>query len=485
MDSSLINLNEIDDFEIASAVNCDIEELASHLTLKDNDLKILCQNIRSVYANLDDLNLNISTLNTSPDIIILTECRLNLDKLTPTLNNYISCSTIHNLNQNDGVVTYIKNDVIVTDLREIRLDHASCIQIETYGTVILAIYRSPSNNDAGPFLNSLNLHLETLKSYKNIVVTGDINIHLIRHENEKPHVRDNRLSYLNMLSMHGIMPGHQFPTRYGSCLDHFMLKIQTGTMSAQIAVLNTSITDDSMIFLNLSDQTATKECKKIKTVIDFNNALLTLAKKNLSEILLCNDPDSVVKQLINKITESLIENTRIVRITKLKRVLKPWITPGILRCIRNRNKMQKKLRTDPQNEISRISYKRYRNYCNNLIKKLKRRYSYQREQLANSTKNSKNLWKSIKSIANLNKRKTDNLKLLNIRPSPAETVNHVNNYFVGIGRDLAENIISNSSLSTKVKSPTDMPEVPWLGQYNHTFFKIGLFRGGTGCYSPN
>lgn len=36
--------------------------------------------------------------------------------------------------------------------------------------------------------------------------------------------------------------------------------------------------------------------------------------------------------------------------------------------------MQKTLRRDPSNEILKITFNRYRNYCNNLLKKLKRKY---------------------------------------------------------------------------------------------------------------
>lgn len=100
------------------------------------------------------------------------------------------------------------------------------------------------------------------------------------------------------------------------------------------------------------------------------------------------------EQLIFHIAESFDENTKAIIIPKSKRILKPCITPGILRCIRNINKMQLKLRTDPHNDTLKISFKRYRNYCNKLIKKLKR--SYDRKQLENNLKKPKSLWNSKK-----------------------------------------------------------------------------------------
>lgn len=446
MASPLLNLNEIDQIEIARSIQCNIEDLTQRISIKENDLNILCQNIRSIYANIDEISLSLNILSATPDLIILTECRLDSDKPTPSLNGYITYETTRHLNQNDGVVVYIKNNIVVTNIKEINLEHASCIQIDTYNSVILGIYRSPSNKNADNFIHSLNSHLQSLKFNKNIIITGDININLIPKENEQTYDSKNRDSYLDMLSFHGIMAGHNYPTRNGNCLDHFMLKLEKRIISAHIAILNTTITDHSMIFLNLSQNILKNRCNKIKTVTDFNKALIILAEKNLPELIYCNDPNSVIEQLVAKITQCLRESTTTLTVSKKNRIIKPWITPGILRCIRHRNTLQKNLHKEPHNEILKISYKRYRNYCNNLIKKLKR--NYDRNQLENSTKNNKLLWKSIKSISNLNKVKTESKKLLNIKSTPSESVNYVNDYFANIGKKLAEDIVSTCKETT-------------------------------------
>lgn len=178
MDKTLTTLNEIDNIQIARAIHCDIEEITQHLTIKENDLKVVCQNIRSVYGNIDDLKITLSTLAFVPDIIILTECHINPNKPTPALMNYSSFVTTQHLNQCDGVVIYVKNEIVVTNIKEVKLQHASCIQIDTYNSAILGIYCSPSNKNADQFLNSFNVYLETMKTYKNITIAGDINIKL-------------------------------------------------------------------------------------------------------------------------------------------------------------------------------------------------------------------------------------------------------------------------------------------------------------------
>lgn len=104
--------------------------------------------------------------------------------------------------------------------------------------------------------------------------------------------------------------------------------------------------------------------------------------------------------------------------------------------------MQLNLRKDPSNEILEITFKRYRNSCNNLLKKLK--HKYEREQLAQNTKNSKLLWNTIKKITHLESNKTSNTELLNVKDTPINSVNHVNDFFASVGRNLANSILFDS-----------------------------------------
>lgn len=454
MDNTNNAIEDIDNIQEAYSVHCEMDDLTQYIPLKEKDLKIICQNIRSVYRNIDDLNLNLNVLQFMPDIIILSECRLNSAKPIPVLDNYATFNSTLHLNQNDGVVIYVKKDIAVTNIREIGLDHASCIQIDTYNTAILGIYRSPSNTNADQFITSLNTHLESIKTYKNIIITGDINIDLIPNDKEQNYEISNRQNYLNMLCMHGIVTGHTIPTRMESCLDHFMLKLDKPKMAAQIAVFNTTITDHSMTFLNLSDQNYIKGSTKVKTVTDFNNALLVLAEKNLTQLLLSDSPNYIVEMLVDTISETLRNNTKTVNIPKNKRTLKPWMTTGILKCIRHRNKLQNQCKLKPDNDVIKITYRRYRNFCNNLIKKVKR--NYDRNKLAESTKNPKCLWDSIKSITYLKGNKTDNLKLLNIKSCNQESINYVNNYFSNIGKELAESIMGNQIQACNYKHNTQV-----------------------------
>lgn len=319
---------------------------------------IISQNICSIYCNSDDLMLTLSSFPFEADILVLTECRLTSYKPIPWLDNYNSYSTTRHLNQNDGVVTYIKKS-LQTKVREISLTHASCLQLDVLKNTILCIYRSPSNTNADAFIDSLCSHLDTLTNQNNIIITGDINIKITPKLIVPAYEYKNRKYYLNALSGYGILAGHTIPTREKNCLDHFMLKINKNKHSAFIAVLHTTITDHFTTVLSLSKTKQINAIKKTKTKTDYIKAHMDLQQKNMNELLSCSDPTILTNLPIAMLTKSLNSNTTIVSIPKSQRTIKPWITPGILRCIKNRNKLQKQLRKESHNETLKITYTRY------------------------------------------------------------------------------------------------------------------------------
>lgn len=443
MDNTLSTLQEIDIIEIAKSQESSMENFSKEINVQSTDLTIISQNIRSIYSNISDLQITLSSLHSVIDLLVLTECRLHPNKPIPQMPNYMSYLTTNHINRCDGVVFYIEksHNVIV---REIKLSHASCLQVSMHNLIILGIYRSPSNSNATSFINSLNCHLESIKSCSNIIIAGDININIIPKINESCSERINRYNYLNMLALHGLLPGHTLPTRDHNCLDHFMLKIKRNKISAHITVIHTTITDHYMIFLKLSRvKNITTIIPKIKTKINFEKALNSINKYKLTELLSCDDPQTLSEQFLKCLGDCLLQNTVISLVPRSQRIIKPWITLGILRCIKNRNNMQKKLRSEPENQILKITYRRYRNHCNNLIKKLKRKYD--REQLNNACKNPKKLWSTINSITHRKTKKPQCLELLNVEKLPENSVNSINNYFANIGKTLADAMVSSSS----------------------------------------
>lgn len=127
MDSSPTTLTKIDSLEPAQSSFREIQDFSRQMrNISNSDITICSQNIRSVYSNIDDVCITLSQFNFTPNVIVLTECRLNEDKTIPFINNYTSFHTTYHLNQCDGVVIYVKENLRFR-VKEVKLTHASCL----------------------------------------------------------------------------------------------------------------------------------------------------------------------------------------------------------------------------------------------------------------------------------------------------------------------------------------------------------------------
>ena len=437
---SLSSLKEIDNIEIANSVTLDIQNQSRNQKYKlINQLTVITQNIRSIYKNFDDLQVTLSRLTYDFDVLILTECRLHITKPVPYLTNYTSYQTQNLLNQNDGIVIYVHNKHKVLT-SELRLSNASGLQLIMKKFAILGIYRSPSHLDACNFTDSLDEHLNSMSNYKNIYILGDINIDIITTPKETSQERRNRLHYLNVLSTHGLLPGHTLSTRDDSCLDHVFLKIDNIHNAASVSVLNTTVTDHNLLILNIAQSYKQSKIYKYKTVTNYEAAYSTLVSMDVTSLGAYKDPNIFANALIEKVRSVLLSNSKQIVISSCKIALKPWITPGIIRCIRLRNNMQMKLKNESHNLILKITFRRFRNFCSNLIRKQK--ILYNKNKIKKSVKNPSKLWPVINEVTQYKPSKIPNTDLLHIMPSPQASINNVNHFFINIGKKLAENILN-------------------------------------------
>ncbi|KOB65472.1 putative tick transposon [Operophtera brumata] len=383
MDNNQI-FEEVDEFKVAHSFECFPSDCAAIIRNSRAYLKVITQNIRSIYKNLDSLTVLQSTLNFECDILILTESRLSEDKLLPQLPSYNVHSTTKHINQNDGVVVYCKSNISYSIDEPAFLD-ANCLVIKIPPhTAIIAIYRPPCFRTISRFLDSLETVLGSLSSKTNIVIMGDINIDIKNGNNDTMST-----DYLNLTAEHGLLPANNFPTRYGNCLDHVLLKTKSQALSF---VLQNALTDHFPVLLCLSYKAPCANSRKaVFKSIDYKNITVLLKESNISNILLMNDTNEAADSLINILMNSIQLSTTLRPIPSSQRVSKPWITQGLLRCIRHRDNMHLKVKKQPNDQILVKSYRRYRHFCNGLLKKLK--ISYERSELEKASRSTKQTWK--------------------------------------------------------------------------------------------
>lgn len=379
------------------------------------------------------------------DIIILTECWLQLTGPLPQLQGYTSYHTIKNPIKNDGVVIYAKSTLDCLTFEPMIRD-ANCLVCCYNNTAIIAVYRSPSYQDASNFYSSLCEIVTSVKSYCNITLIGDINID-IKPGNSDRHSND----YLTTMATLGLLPAHTLPTRINNCLDHILLRTQS---PARVIVLNSHVTDHLPVALFIDLKGYKSTFKKSLIRHDYESIKTEIDNFDFATGLCIQDPEIATNFLVDYLQKVLIKHSKTVYTSNRKTLLKPWMTVGLVRCLRHRDEMHRKAKAQPDNLLLKVSYNRYRNFCNALLRKLKR--AYEKSQLLKAKNNPKATWKVIKNITNNYHVRQSSSALLKLKPDPIASINNVNNFFVNIGKNLATKFSPHSLGTASIPSPSPL-----------------------------
>lgn len=426
---------ELDLLQLANYIICDADNVKNYIqkSHSNNTLNIISQNIRSITCNFPNFTTLLQRSQVTWDFVILTECWLMSSKSIPELDSYDFVTTSKHKTQNEGVAIYFRKQLRV-EFEEPDISDANCllVKLDSY-TCIIGIYRPPSQHNITNFINFLEILLNRLKGYKNIILCGDINIDISPNGSDKRHHE-----YLNMLAGHSMLPGHSLPTHGKTCLDHMVIKTNASTTCF---VIESSITGHESVALTLNQKILENGRNLLHYRIDFERLDQILTNLNLQTILDCTNVNVAADLLTHLLSSAIKESSKLIKTPKRKHISKPWITKGLLRCMRNRDNLYKKHKKDPNNETLKVTYKRYRNFCNSILRKVKRKY--QQEEIENARDNSKKLWEVIKKISGSNKPKDLSLKLLKT-DKPMESVNDVNRFFANVGQSLAEKVLNSN-----------------------------------------
>lgn len=426
--------NNIDEITTSNSIICEPEECSSYINTNQYSINIISQNIRSISRNFDSFTTLLHRIGVKPDIIVLSECWLSCNRHLPRMVDYSCTASTRLFNQNDGLVLYTKNDLNLA-IYEPEFSEANCIVITMKNTLaFIAIYRPPEFKNTNNFIYSLDCVLSTLDKFQSVIIMGDINVNILKDSNDSQVGK-----YLNMLASHGLLPAHTFPTWGNSCLDQVSLKTR---QKSNTLVIRNSVTDHytSLLSLNLKNTTRTRN--KYFNKINYSGIKEQLQSTDFQPVLKANDCDIAAEMLVKAVTNIIEANTSKVKISRRKAPIKPWITPGLIRCMRNRDKLHSKFKNNPENLTFKTTYSRYRNFLTQLLRKLKRQF--ERSEIEKA-RNAKEMWQVINKLGNLKPDKPKSNELLSIAPDPHSATNLVNKYFVGVGEALALNIKTDSA----------------------------------------
>ncbi len=282
-----------------------------------------------------------------------------------------------------SIPTYTSFDAICTEIRS-----------SSFSGYVVSLYRP--QGCATLFLTDLQELLTCLHPLSSdLYILGDFNLHLNKSSTDTS-------SFNDIMKMFDLKQHVNFPTHItaGNWLDVFITRDSFDAVKRVFP--SDSVADHCTVIGELTHKVqTTKPKQKItyrainKINIDafkddiLNSDLIQNQKENLSELV--TQYDDVLTSTLNK--HAPIKTKHI-----LPRAPTPWMTPEILIAKRKKRQLERAWRTSRRQRgvnsyLDKSRYRKQCRKCNNLMSKAKTQYY--RNQIENSTSDSRQLWKTI------------------------------------------------------------------------------------------
>ena len=361
-------------------------------------------NVRSFIKNGKLCISLLKSLYRLPDILILTETWLQPDdQEISNIEGYRAFHTIREGGRSGGVSIFCEMNLTVELISELTICNEtieSCViecRTDTDVIVVFAIYRPHSNTieQFCPVLDNM-LHSPILRN-KSIMLTGDLNIDLLKHNTHRITEFMEMMQALSFVPL--ITKATKFPNDDNSApslLDHIWFNSLTPFSSGIIAI---DLTDHCPIFLNLRNINSNKVATKIRLVFRVHHPTnVEKYKERIREMLSSADFDRDINDLIGLFVGELNRLYALcfplkVKYVSPKRLSKPWLSSAILNSIKTKAQYFKWVKLGIiSSELNRT----YRNKLNSVIRAAKQRHFA--ELFMNNKDNIKQTWKVIKML---------------------------------------------------------------------------------------
>ena len=467
----IFNLNDEESlYKVNPSLYYELDGLTKFLNFHSEKLCILNLNIQSLNSKFDEFSNILKSISDSArpiDIICLQETWLSDNNLENNLYKipgyrmipmgfHTECST------HGGLLFYIKETISIlkiTKLNKFTSWEGLILKIKLENRIfnIFNVYRPPSSTvqQIDSFLQEYLEEINKLQSSKNeMIILGDFNINLL-------HLEKNIKLYEFfdlMISLH-FLPKITFPTRItdtsATLIDLIFCKQSNLMTNTPCGIFLSSLSDHFPTFILIDTKTKTKaplpKYLKLQTHPNDNNItdfITDLKNTDLLSKLNSESPDENYNILINHL--SLLRDKhfpcKTVKFNKHKHKLNKWITKGILKSIRHKDKLYQKMHfssSDPNTlNINKTVFSNYNKILKKVIRTAKQHY-YNKE-FHKFKSNTRKTWETIKTIFNSKNNQEfspiivsqNNEKLTN----KLTQANEFNNYFVNIGRAASSNL---------------------------------------------
>ena len=364
------------------------------------------------------------------------------------IDNRFDYEIIMNLNmykQWEGLVIKVKGDTLTNPF------------------IICNVYRPPRStipvlreflNELTPVMNSLDM------PNHNVILAGDFNINLLK-------VNENIVygEFLDLLMSLSLNPQITLPTRFstnsGTLIDNIFTKLFNPSVSTCAGIHINRLSDHQPCFLFIDIHITRRSSPKFIQIHNLTPHSLLSACNDLKEIDICakldKSPTADVDQNYNIMYQEIhtvmnkYTTMRTVKFAKHKHKKTNWITYGVLKSIKYRDKLYKTLRKTPHGTESHatltINLRTYNTILRRVIRAAKSAYyecAFNRHRF-----NIKNTWGVINEIITKSaKTKSfpdifkDGQHDLN---DDREIANRFNAFFTNVGPDQSRNIHYNGN----------------------------------------
>ena len=311
---------------------------------------------------------------------------------------YLNCST------HAGLVIYLNkkyNFEIIdishkSDIWEGLFIHVSISKCNK-SLILGDIYKPPKDNNNNTnieaFINELTPKIQyLLKSKADVILCGDFNINLLQINN-RPAFSD----YLDILITNNFYPTITFPTRFTDAsytlIDNILYKGHQKNNLLSSGIIFTDISDHLPCFttlnLNINTNLTKYQYRRYFTDSKINQLHDELASKNIYTLLDHSpncDPDTNYDLLESCIIATMdrVIPIKKVKIHKYKHKKSPWITFGIIKSIKFKDKLYRSLKQlspdTPPFLTSKHNLRIYKGTLNTCIRKAKKNYYYSQLQ---------------------------------------------------------------------------------------------------------
>lgn len=337
-------------------------------------------------SKIDELQCDLKS-----DILVLVETWL-YESETP-FYNIEGYSAVHSCRdtRGGGAAIYIKNSIKYSKLDcsdSDKLFNWVCISFGQNNLKLSVIYRPPSYN-GNIFLNDLEAILNKYKT--NHIILGDMNINLLNDSSllTKDYtelISINRFRIVNNLDE---MNATRVTESTSSIIDHVLC---TGSLKPRcgVKVEDNPLSDHKKVILKVKEKLVFSKQKVCiqKQYLNTNNFNKNFAQKfkNL-EIKTFQE----LIEVINRAKQDS-QSTKLIKC----HVNNDWVTPDLIKLIKNRDTAYKCHKKNPNNVQLKASFKSLKNSVNNEIKVLKNKFFRNKWQQAGENK--KKQWNIINSF---------------------------------------------------------------------------------------